>query len=334
MFRPLLTLMALASAALVHAEAPVPDAAFAARWIEQAYLPRHQALVAGSERFAEAAKAFCARPDQAGLEATRGAWREAMLAWRAMDGASGGPIVLERTGRMIDFRPTRTKDIEKRIASGAGVDPHNVSVRGLSAAEYLLYGDAQPQAQLTRLKDKARCAYLQGSASRALEDVHQLDAGWALYVEQLQGEADFFRKNLFSETIGLMLSGIEGAIRRLPRVEEAQPDAWPDWRSDLTREAIGVQLDGFAVAYFGTGGGAGLATFVAAQGHDAVNAKVKAAYDAARKALAALPADRARSTEAQRAALRTALSGLKQVVAGDVAVALDVVLGFNDSDGD
>ncbi|GAA5784605.1 imelysin family protein [Chitiniphilus shinanonensis] len=334
MFRPLLTLLALTGAAPVHAEAPLPDAEFAVRWIDGAYVSRHEALVAASERFAGAARQFCARPDDAGLQATRSAWRGAMLAWRTMDGASGGPIVLERTGRMIDFRPTRTKDIEKRIASGAGVDPHNVSVRGLPAAEYLLYGDAQPKAQLARLKDPARCAYLQGSAGRALEDVHQLDAGWTLYEEQLQGEAEFFRKNLFSETIGLMLSGIEGAIRRLPRVEEAQPDAWPDWRSGLTRDAIGAQLDGFATAYFGVDGGVGLANFVAAQGHATVNAKVKATYDNARAALAALPADQARSSEAQRAAVRSALSALKQAIAGDVAVALDVVLGFNDSDGD
>ncbi|WP_148713786.1 imelysin family protein [Chitinolyticbacter meiyuanensis] len=324
----------LAVAGLAHAEAPVPDAGFATRWVQQAYIGRHQALAQAVDGFAAASRSFCAKPGADTLTATRSSWQGAMLAWRNMDGATGGPIVLERTGRMIDFRPTRVKDIEKRIAAGDGIDPHNVSVRGLSAAEYLLYGEAEPAAQLAKLKTKARCAYLVGSAERAAEDVHQLDAGWQLYVEQLGGEAEFFRKNLLPETIGLMLSGLEGAIRRLPRVEEAEPSAWPDWRSNLSKAALTAQLDGFTTAYFGPKGDAGLASFVAAQGHAAVNAKLKTQLDAARAAIAKLNADQARQSEAQQTAVRTSLSALKQTVAGDLATALDIVLGFNDSDGD
>ncbi|UXY15913.1 imelysin family protein [Chitiniphilus purpureus] len=334
MTRRLLTLMLAAGTALAHAEAPVPDAAFAARWIDTAYVGRHQALSAAGERFAVAAKALCAKPGDASLQAARNAWREAMLAWRTMDGATGGPMVLERSGRMLDFRPTRTQEIEKRIAAGEPVDPHNVSVRGLPAAEYLLYGDAQPKAQLARLRQAARCAYLQGVAERALLDIRQLDAGWTLYLTQLQGEADFFRRNLLAETIGLMLSGIEGAIRRLPRVEEAEPDAWPDWRSGLTKPALAAQLDGFATAYFGADGTDGLSAFVASQGHAKVNTLIKARYDAARTALAALPEQPVRQGTAQRDAVRNALVALKAALAGELAGALEVVLGFNDSDGD
>ncbi|WP_255988262.1 imelysin family protein [Chitinolyticbacter albus] len=324
----------LAVAGLAHAEAPVPDAGFATSWVQQAYIGRHQALALAVDAFATASHGFCAQPGADTLATARSGWQSAMLAWRNMDGATGGPIVLERTGRMIDFRPTRVKDIEKRIAAGDGVDPHNVSVRGLSAAEYLLYGEAAPAAQLAKLKNKARCAYLVGSAERVAADVHQLDAGWTLYAEQLGGEAAFFRNNLLPETIGLMLSGLEGAIRRLPRVEEAEPSAWPDWRSGITKAALAAQLDGFATAYFGPKGDGGLASFVAAQGHTAVNTKLKTQLDAARAAIAKLNADQAKQTEAQQTAVRTSLSALKQTIAGELAPALDIVLGFNDSDGD
>jgi len=206
-----LALFALAGAA--RAAAPVPDAEFAVRWTEHAYLARHTALVVAAESFREATAGLCAVPSGEKLDDARARWSETMRAWRRMDGAPAAPTVLARTGRLIDFRPARVKDVEARIARGEGPDPANVAVRGLGVAEYLLWGDGDSRAALA---EPARCAYLQGVAARIAEDVRAADEGWAQQLAKLGGEVDFPRRNLLAENMGFMLGGLDGAARRIP----------------------------------------------------------------------------------------------------------------------
>ncbi|AOY00718.1 imelysin family protein [Jeongeupia sp. USM3] len=320
-------------AGLAHAEAAVPDAAFATGWLDNAYLGRYRSVVAASERLDASVTALCAGPDARRLDAARKDWMTAALAWRTMDGAALGPMVLERTGRRADFRPTRTAEIEARIAAGDGVDPLNVAARGLPAAEYLLWGDRAPQAQLARLKTPARCAYLAGTTTQLVADLRAVD--WPLYRGQLNGAEAYFRRQMLPEAVGLMLAGLEGTIRLLPRVADAERDAYAQWRSDSTRAALGAQLDGFATGYFGADGKGGLAALVREQGHDEVNDTVARALAASRAAWRKLPQRLDGGSAAPaRKAFTNAVAALKRSVEGDVADALDLSLGFNDSDGD
>ncbi|KAF0814754.1 hypothetical protein IGB42_00809 [Andreprevotia sp. IGB-42] len=334
--RAVIAVVLLAVAGVSQAEALVPDTAFAVRWLDEGYLARHNALQAAADQFSSASAAFCSKPAAATLADARNAYGKALLAWRSMDGATAGPNVLERTGRKIDFRPTRVADIESAISDGKGVDALNVATRGLPAAEYLLWGDRQPTAQLNKLKKPARCAYLTGSAAQIVTDVHALDEGWATYRKELAGEEAFFRNNLFPETVGLMLAGLEGTLRRLPRVDDAKIEAYADWRSDVGKAAVSAQLEGFAVAYFGAGKDkASLAGFLVDHDKAAVNTRVLAALDNARALLKKMPQKiDAPAGAATRKAFIKAVADIKHVVEGDVAEALDITLGFNDSDGD
>ncbi len=329
-----LALAAVAGAA--QAASPVPDAEFAVRWTEHAYVARHAALADATEAFAAASAALCESPSQAALDQARARWTDAMLAWRKMDGAPGAPTVLARTGRMIEFRPARVKDVEARIARGEGPDPVNVAVRGLGTAEYLLWGDAAPAAQLAALRAPVRCAYLAGVAARVAEDVHAADEGWRQQLAKMGGEVEFPRRNLLAEHIGFMLGGLDGAARRIPQVRDARPKAWPDWRSASTRAAIGAQLEGFATAWFGTAErpDASLSAFVRRYDRGEADAAVRAALDRARAAVAALPASSAQTGFGPaHAEVLEALGALRRRVE-EVALAFGLVLGFNDNDGD
>lgn len=336
LFAPLMA----AAAAAAEAPAPiVPDREFARAWTEHGYVDRHRRLVRAANDLEAATTRFCAAPDAAGLDAVQGRWVTVFLAWRRVDGAGAAPTVIARTGRMIDFRPARVRDVETRIARGDGPDPNNVAVRGLGTLEYLLFGDAAPD-PLERLRQPVRCAYASATAALLAADVRAIDTGWQQQLERLGGETDLPRRNLLAENIGLMISGLDGALSRFPKVRDARREAWPDWRSGATRAAIGAQLEGFAQAWSGTidaspRADASLAAWMARQGHhDAVD-RVDAALDRARKAWQALPARvDAPAADAARQRFSAAVAALKAAMERDVAAPLGVVLGFNDNDGD
>ncbi|WP_028451458.1 imelysin family protein [Chitinilyticum aquatile] len=313
-----------------HAEPQVPDAAWATGWLDAGYLPRHAALATAADALASASDTLCAHPDKASLEKTRTAWLQTSLAWRSLDGASGGPMVLERLGRKIDFRPTRPADIEASLDASAAERRDNAATRGLAAAEYLLWGDAEPAAQLKRLRDPARCQALQAISNQIASDVHALDAGWQSYRAQLGGESDFFRQNLLSEHINLMITALEGLQKRLPKDEAPKAANYIEWRSGSSKTQLLAQIDGFGNAFFAKPG-------PATRLDSALAGKMQERFAVARQQCSTLP-DRLETSGAgshsARKACGKAIAALKTTLQDEVAVELDLTLGFTEGDGD
>ena len=332
-------LMATAASAAESPALAIPDRSFALGWAQHHYLDRHRTLARTANDLESAATAFCKSPDAPGLAALQDKWIATFLAWRRVDGAGAAPSVIARTGRMIDFRPARVRDVESRIGRGEGPAPHNVAVRGLGTLEYLLYGDAMAD-QVERLRQPARCSYAAATAAMIAVDVRELDAGWQQQLERLGGDTDLPRRNLLAENIGLMISGLDGALARFPKVRDAAREAWPDWRSGTTRAAIGAQLEGFAEAWSGTTDGrqradTSLAAWMAHQGHGAAADRVDLAFERTRSAWQALPTQLdTPAADSARLGFIDAVSALKAAMERDVAGTLGVVLGFNDNDGD
>lgn len=318
---------------------PIPDTTFALGWTEQAYLDRHQHLRAASAQMLGALHALCRRPDAPGLQQAQRHWTQAYLAWRTVDGAGAAPTVIARTGRMIDFRPARIRDVDQRIARSEGPDPNNVAVRGFGTLEYLLFGDGQAST-LPRLQQGAACEYAVTTARLIEADLDALDVGWQQQLERLGGDTDLPRRNLLAENIGLMLSGLDGALARLPKVKEARLEAWPDWRSGLTRAAIHSQLAGFADAWSGNLDGRkrhphSLAALMLEQGHEDSVRQVDQALSSALSAADRLPAAiTTNEADAARQAFIASVQALKTRVETQVAGQLGILLGFNDNDGD
>ncbi|MDW5418007.1 imelysin family protein [Iodobacter sp. CM08] len=312
---------------LVHAEPTIPTPEFSVRWLEEAYLPRHKILLAASDAFATQSKAFCAAPNEKSLAITRNTWKQAALAWHAMDAAPGGPIVLERTGRKIDFWPTREADIEAMIPKG--LDERNVGARGLPAAEYLLWGNQEPKAQLAKLKAQDRCLYLVGISERIVSDVSLLNAGWQNYHQQLGAENPFFRQNLLPETLNLMLGALDSQAKRLPK--EAKREAFAEWRSGTGKASSVAVLNTVASTLFSPSGGI---TLLLADKPEVI-AKVKTAIANAKTAQAAIPeAFDSPAAKAARSNYLASIKELKRSIETDVAEALDLTLGLSESDGD
>ncbi len=315
----------LLAVGVAHAEPVVPDAAWSQAWLDQAYLPRHAALTQSADALASASQAFCEKPTPAQLETVKQHWLTTSQAWRAMDGAPAGPMVLERLGRKIDFRPTRVDDLEAAMLNGDG---NNAATRGLPAMEYLLWGNAQPKAQLAKLKQAERCAYLSKMAQQVAASAHVLDQPWQTYRKELGAENPFFRENLLSEHINLLTASMGSLQKRMPTAAEVNPEQFAEWRSGSSHTQFMAQIGGMNLALQAVvqrvkmEGAAGLATQVS---KDMAHMQSTCQN---------VPQNLAKSPAKARLACSKAIETLKARLQVQVGEQLDLTLGFTEGDGD
>jgi len=315
----------LFAAGLAQAEPSVPDVAWSQAWLDQAYLPRHAALTQAADALASASKSFCEKPTPTQLETVKQYWLRTSQAWRAMDGAPAGPMVLERLGRKIDFRPTRVDDLEAAILSGDG---SNAATRGLPALEYLLWGNAQPKLQLAKLKQPERCAYLRKMAQQVAEQTHVLDQPWSVYRLELGAANPFFRENLLSEHINLLLSSMGSLHKRMPTAAELKPEQFAEWRSGSSHAQFMAQVAGMNLAL--------QAVVQRLQMEGAADLAQQVSQDMAQVQMTcqSVPPNLAQSSVKARSACSKAIETLKVRLQGKVGEQLDLTLGFTEGDGD
>jgi uncharacterized protein len=314
----------LCSSTWACAEPLIPDAQWAQNWLDQAYLPRHQQLTQTADALVSASENLCKNTNEQQLALSRTAWLASSQAWRSMDGAPAGPMILERLGRKIDFRPSRPDDIESAIKGG---DESNAATRGLAAIEYLLWGDAQPKQQLQRLTSAERCAYLLKLAKKISASTHELDQPWLLYREQLGAENPFFRQNLFPESLSLMQAGIGSMLKRLP-ANKAKPEQFTEWRSGSSKAQLLAHLAGLQQALYA------LAAKFRADTKLQLAQNIEDDLKASRQACQALPDKLEHSQPAQRLSCAKTIVQIKNRLQNDIAAQLNISLNADESDGD
>ncbi|WP_410499966.1 imelysin family protein [Chitinibacter sp. S2-10] len=306
----------------------MPDIAAAQAWLDQGYLPRHASLTQAADQLASSAAALCTQPDAAKLTQTRTAWLAASTAWRSLDGAPAGPMVLARLGRKIDFRPIRLPELNSAIAGGEG----NVAAQGLAAAEYLLWGDgvasSSPAAILASLKTPARCDYLAKISRQIATETHTLDEGWRIYRAELGAENPFFRQNMYSEHVNLMLASLTGLLKRMPTADEVNADQFVEWRSGSEKAQFLAQFAGFAQAI------EGINLQLEKDGEAALAKAMRADIAQARSLCGALPTSLAKASGKARSACYKAVQQSKARLQNQIAEKLDLSLGFTEGDGD
>ncbi|WP_373974117.1 hypothetical protein NT239_10765 [Chitinibacter sp. SCUT-21] len=307
-----------------ESDGPVPDPAWAQAWLDQGYLPRQQALTQAADQLASSSAALCAAPDNAKLNQARSAWQATSTAWRALDGAPAGPMVLARLGRKIDFRPVRVAELEAAINGGAS----NVATQGLAAAEYLLWGDAQPKTILATLKNPTRCEYLVKTSKAIALETHTLDDGWRIYREELGAENPFFRQNMFSEHVNLMLASLTGLAKRMPTAETVNAEQFAEWRSNSAKAQLLAQLSGFATAMQGVN------RQLNESGSKALAQKMQSDISAAQNECGKLPDALDKASSKARMNCNKAIVQLKKRLQDEIAEKLDLSLGFTEGDGD
>jgi uncharacterized protein len=314
-------MIALAASAAAQTPAPIVTPAQWMGALAQGYLvPGHAALETRSRELDEALRELCAAPGAGRLQDAREDWRAVALEWRRLDALPIGPTLTRRSRRQFDFWPTRPKDIDAAIASAA--ERIGASARGLPALEYLLFADAR----LAQPAEAARCAYAVRLAGEFAVEARTLAREWREWGAQWRdAESEQAREHAqaaMTDAVNALVGALDQLrLRRLKRFEGA--------RSGATRAHLLATLDGVEQGLAGAG------RMLRGLGHLDLADQLDARMSATQRAFRALPAKLdAKAAAPALGRASDAVARLQAMVSGDVAEALRVTVGFNESDGD
>lgn len=338
--RRLIVLMLLTlGGALAHAETPDD---FVQRTTTEHVQPAYARLAKATASLRSAVHGFCDTPSAATLDAVRQGFAPAFLAWQGAQHIRFGAIQLFMREYRYDLWPDKRGTVGKhlvRLVADVGKDPAvlepdtfangSVAVQGFSAMERLLYGDASDRFDAPGFD--ARCRVLSAIGDNLAGMSADLVTHWA---DPLPPEDPAERDAELLASINTELERVVAQKLALPMGSEARlarGTRAEGWRSGLSLAAIRENLSATRALYR-----TGYKARAAAAGLDA---RLEAAWAAALEALDTIrkPLDVAVSDPRERPhveMLRQRVSELKALISSDLAPALDLVLGFNNLDGD
>jgi len=288
------------------------------RW----YAPRAKEFDAAARALTQAQSQHCRH---GGLAGARAAWIGAMTAWERLNAVAIGPLVQRRSARRIDFSPTRPASIERAAREGA-TDMARIGgpAKGLPALEWLLW-------RQTLAPGSAACDY----AVRVAEDIADEAASLASEFSAPREWSDEAQAAAFAEVLNQFVGGVEAL--RWTQIERPLKEG----RRQFPRAASGATTSAWAarwhalrtLAIFEVGAAdapVSIEAYLRGRGLNPLADRLRASVQ--RSALALQGASPARPPSL--AGATRALGAMKRHLEGEVAPALEVSIGFSDSDGD
>lgn len=326
-FRAALLLACGAAQAALPAP-PLTSGAAAQALYAQWFVPQSAQASTSAQQLQQQLQQYCAGHQP--LDAVRTQFTQASQDWARLSALAMGPQIERRTARMIDFQPMRPALLKSALRKApknlAAMETIGAPAKGLPVAEYLLWTDvAQP--------GTPACHYaslVAADTTQELQALHQANQVAAQFT-QLDFDSN-------AEFLNQWVGGLERL--RWQSMEKPLRSATPGKPALLTRAASGSTLANWQAqwqALHELAVGApqqpdqvSIAKLVEVQGWQRLAEEVRAAAQQAQTAMQDLqPTDLDSVLPATKA-----LSQLKHLVENDVALALDVSIGFSDADGD
>lgn len=323
--------------------------------LEQVLLPGYSRWADADRQLADSARAFCA--GEQSLDSAREHYRNAHLAWSALQPLSAGPLAEGNLAWQVQFWPDKKNLVARQVKallkkypqlSIADLEKSSVVVQSLTAYEYLLF---DPQLDLSDAGQKQRyCPLLIGIGSHQQALSTQVLTRWmaqkdgmasqlrnfpnARYADSHEAVTDLLRTQLtavdsLKRKLGLPL-GRDG--QGLPQPYQAEA-----WRSNLSLEIIAATIDS-ARRLWHSGDGLGMYQLVPAADVELVK-RIDAAWDDTRNRLTAMeqPMSLLLQSEEGRKTLNElydSINRLHRLQESELAKVLGITLGFNANDGD
>jgi hypothetical protein len=346
--RALLALLA-ASPAMASAQAARPRIAVpyyrAADFVGGAqqgwFAPRAREFEAESGQLRDQLQSACSAAPQrdSALSEIRSRWRRTALAFDRLAGVSVGPLLSRRSARQIDFWPTRPEAVTRAIQAAPrdlrALERMGTPAKGLGALEWLLW--SRPGA----LGDDA-CGYAALLAEELHQEARALSQAFGELAKRDWNERPEQAETAMAELVNQWVGALE-ALRwqrmERPRRSGGGTPRYPRQAGGIAAESWAARWE--ALAALGVlpaeraapAPGAGLVpleTYLRGRGLNPLADRLEEAMSRAGGALRGTrPADAGRVRSAA-----AAIGRAKQVAEAEVAPALDVQLGFSDSDGD
>lgn len=317
-------------------------------------LPGYAEVASTLAQWERSLEGLCASPGGVGLEAARQDWRAARGAWLRTESFRFGPAMERRSASLVDWWPVDVPKIDEHLTEGGAVTIERVSQylpatqRGLSAAEYLLFGPASG-ALAQGSGGGSRCAYVRAVAAVAGDEANGILAEWkgaegdAGYAGYYDGTAAVSLLDREAEAVAVRSLVFQvraiANMRLAPALGldgPADAGAIPAGGADNTRADLLSQLDGIARIYRGAEGGLGISDRVRTLSSE-TDARMLFAIEAAIAAARNLDASIVAQLEANPDQVMAAYDRIKEmqrVLNTEIVSLLGVSVGFADTDGD
>ncbi|MBN9407983.1 MAG: imelysin family protein [Burkholderiales bacterium] len=331
-----------ASAQAVAANEALPfydTAAFMKGVHQQWYAPRSRDFAAAAAALSQDTRQFCNGAPPGDVGVMRQGWQRTTLAWERLAAVAIGPLVQRRSMRQIDFTPTRPELIQRAIraqpADARAMERVGTPAKGLPALEWMLW--SQPIAPAT-----PACRYAIQVAAEIDAEARALAQGFADLAALDWSDESEPGVPAMVEFVNQWVGGLErlrwANLEKPLRSAGNKPPAFGRQASGLTAQAWAAEWEGVGgLATFRASGvpqpGVDLVpveTYLRGRGLNPLADKLRAAVGQVDTAFQGLvPGDAAKVNAAGRA-----LAGVKRLVEGEIAPALEVNIGFSDADGD
>jgi len=311
------------------------------------YAPRAREFAGKASAMPVAIEQLCtgdaaAAPER--LQQARAHWQSAALAWDALSAVAVGPLLQRRSARQIDFAPTRPELIERAISTmpqdAKAMERVGTPAKGFPALEWLLW--TRPVAPAT-----PACRYAVLVAREIDSEATALAQAFDELARRSWAADEPAAAAAMSELLNQWVGGLErlrwGHMEKPLRSAQTTgrrntSPAYPRAASGSTRQSWTAQWQGLrelGVAQGNTAPAPGqglvpLETYLRGRGLNLLaNQFAAAASRATRQLQASDPSDPRGTLAASRS-----LTKLKRFAEAKVAPALEVNIGFSDSDGD
>lgn len=342
-FAPTAT-MALVLAVAGCASGP-GEADVVAAMTDDAIVPHFEQAAESAGVLSDAVDAFCESPAVAKQTAAQEAWHTAKRSWEMAElGALHGPGRMLRTVAKVDYEPVGTEGIDDLLASDTEidfeyVDSHAASThRGLGTVEYLLFRD------LDDASNARTCELTTASAEVIEAETAAIASAWTDSYEGGAGYRETFTTamgdamgNIVSAIVETLETQAESELGRAigTTVAEADPTAIPEGAAGAGAERYVAQLEGIR-AQLDAGGDDSLMALLETRSED-VAAQIDRLLDQAITQFAEIDrplVELAREDPGRLADVQREIDELETLFEADVVSALDITLGFSDTDSD
>ncbi len=293
-------------------------------------------FLAASEQLQAGFNAYCQKPDSAQYQRLQGQWQDAMQSWMALQGQERGPLAALEQNWNVQFWPDKKDTTGRKMAellkqhtpvSAQTLGAQSVTVQGLGALEWLLY---DPAANLPAQPDACQLglAISQNLANKALIIAN----AW-----QKNPWAELDEASWNAEYIALLSNQLEFSMSKLSRplanIGQPRPYFAESWRSKTSMRNLKANLVAMNRLYLAKldhqlreRGDSELADRIGQHFIDAIETWPEQAS----------LFDMLITRQGYQSALAqyNKLEQLKYLIHEEVATKLQIVIGFNSTDGD
>jgi len=331
-FAPLsLGLVALCMAVSSQAATPAPpltSGAAAQALYAQWFVPQSAQASGSAQQLHGQLQQYC--DGTSSLEKVREQFTQASQDWERLSALAMGPQIEHRTARMVDFQPMRLPLLKAALRKApkdlAAMETIGGPAKGFPALEHLLWADVATPKTPT-------CQYARLVAADLAQELKEL--------QQANQAATHFTALDFESTAEFLNQWIGGVERlRWQSMEKPLRSATASKPAQVTRAASDGTLASWkaqwsslrtlAIGNPQMPDNVSIARLVEVQGWQRLADELRAAVQQADTALQAI--DKVELSAIAPA--NKALSQLKHLVENDVALSLDITIGFSDADGD